>query len=112
MTTTCNRTPHRPIHKGLYRPAFEHDACGVGMICDINNRKGIEMAFVGKGDTGGDTIAFERRLYLMRKAARNLSHNHTGPCAFAPAAAMRRAAAAPGMCAPNDSSATPAGCGQ
>ncbi len=23
--------------KGLYRRAFEHDACGVGMICDLNN---------------------------------------------------------------------------
>ena len=24
--------------KGLYSPLFEHDACGVGMICDLNNR--------------------------------------------------------------------------
>jgi glutamate synthase domain-containing protein 2/glutamate synthase domain-containing protein 1/glutamate synthase domain-containing protein 3 len=32
-------TTRRPDHQGLYRPAFEHDACGVGMICDINNRK-------------------------------------------------------------------------
>ncbi|BBO83558.1 glutamate synthase [Desulfosarcina ovata subsp. sediminis] len=25
--------------RGLYPPTFEHDACGVGMICDIHNRK-------------------------------------------------------------------------
>ena len=39
MTTTCLTTPHRSTHHGLYRPAFEHDACGVGMVCDINNLK-------------------------------------------------------------------------
>ncbi len=25
--------------RGLYDPAFEHDACGVGMICDLNGRQ-------------------------------------------------------------------------
>jgi len=25
--------------KGLYRPQFEHDGCGVGMICNLNNEK-------------------------------------------------------------------------
>ena len=29
-----------PPYKGLYRSSFEHDACGVGMICDLSNRKG------------------------------------------------------------------------
>ena len=36
--------------KGLYDPSFEHDACGVGFIADLNNRqthdtvkKGIEI---------------------------------------------------------------------
>jgi len=24
---------------GLYRPEFEHDACGVGMVCDLHHRK-------------------------------------------------------------------------
>ena len=28
-----------PPYKGLYRSSFEHDACGVGLICDLNNRK-------------------------------------------------------------------------
>ena len=27
----------QPEPNGLYHPAFEHDACGVGMICDLNN---------------------------------------------------------------------------
>ena len=31
----------------------------------------IQMAFVGRSDTGGDTLTFERRLYLTRKAAEN-----------------------------------------
>ena len=26
-------------YKGLYRSSFEHDACGVGLICNLNNRK-------------------------------------------------------------------------
>ena len=36
--------------KGLYDPRFEHDACGVGFVADLNNvrsheivRKGIEI---------------------------------------------------------------------
>jgi len=28
-----------PPYKGLYRSSFEHDACGVGLICNLNNRK-------------------------------------------------------------------------
>ena len=31
----------------------------------------IQMAYVGKTDAGSDSAAFERRLYLMRKAAEN-----------------------------------------
>ena len=27
-----------PQRTGLYRPEFEHDACGVGFICDVGNR--------------------------------------------------------------------------
>ncbi|WP_419664234.1 glutamate synthase large subunit [Desulfosarcina variabilis] len=33
-----DKTRHRST-PGLYDPAFDHDACGVGMICDIRNRK-------------------------------------------------------------------------
>ena len=36
---TCTETLKGPPVKGLYRPEFEHDACGVGMVCDMNNRK-------------------------------------------------------------------------
>ena len=39
MTLTHSPTMGRPTTSGLYDPSFEHDACGVGMICDISNRK-------------------------------------------------------------------------
>ncbi len=29
----------RPVQNGLYHPQFEHDACGIGMVCDIHDRK-------------------------------------------------------------------------
>ncbi len=29
----------RPAPQGLYHPAFEHDACGVGMICNLRGTK-------------------------------------------------------------------------
>ena len=32
-------TMNRPVSTGLYRREFEHDACGVGMVCDLHNRK-------------------------------------------------------------------------
>ena len=28
-----------PATQGLYDPAHEHDACGVGFVCNIKNRK-------------------------------------------------------------------------
>ena len=28
-----------PGQRGLYSPAFEHDACGIGMIVDIAGRR-------------------------------------------------------------------------
>ncbi|MBE1535348.1 glutamate synthase large subunit [Actinomadura algeriensis] len=31
-------TPGRPRHQGLYDPANEHDACGVGMVADLHGR--------------------------------------------------------------------------
>ena len=190
--TTAAETLMDPPQKGLYRSSFEHDACGVGMICDLNNRKGhtlvqdalkilvnlthrgacgcdettgdgagiliqkphhflnqaardaaihlpaeadyaaglvflpsdaglrkaaraalsaaaenkglqflgwrhvpvnpdaagdlarrvmpvIQMAFVGKGDAGEDTLTFERRLYLTRKAAENRIRKRVEP---------------------------------
>ena len=39
MTPTRKSAERRFEPSGLYHPAFEHDACGVGMICDISNRK-------------------------------------------------------------------------
>ena len=43
MSTTSNTGPkfrtERPGKQGLYDPAFEHDACGVGFVVDIKGRK-------------------------------------------------------------------------
>ena len=41
--TPCTEILNGPPFKGLYRPAFEHDACGVGMVCNINNHKNHEL---------------------------------------------------------------------
>ncbi|MFA5338400.1 MAG: hypothetical protein WC330_08705, partial [Candidatus Omnitrophota bacterium] len=30
---------HLPPQQGLYDPRFEHDACGVGFVCDIKGRQ-------------------------------------------------------------------------
>lgn len=36
-----------PEKQGLYNPANEHDACGVGFICDIKNRKSHDIVSQG-----------------------------------------------------------------
>src|SRR5690606_41410772 len=40
MKTTATR-------EGLYDPAYEHDACGVGFICNIQNEPSHEMVTKG-----------------------------------------------------------------
>jgi glutamate synthase (NADPH/NADH) large chain len=37
--------PHKPL--GLYRPEFEHDACGVGVVADILGRKSNNIVGMG-----------------------------------------------------------------
>ncbi len=36
-----------PPAQGLYDPAHEHDACGVGFVCNIKNRKSHEIVQQG-----------------------------------------------------------------
>ena len=52
--------------KGLYRPEFEHDACGIGLIADIKGRPSHEMIAAGlkilvnlthRGAVGADPLA-------------------------------------------------------
>ena len=31
--------PHYPPPQGMYDPAFEHDACGIGFIADVEGRR-------------------------------------------------------------------------
>ncbi|HQF31438.1 MAG TPA: hypothetical protein PLJ34_08320, partial [Hyphomicrobiales bacterium] len=39
VATTATTMSGLPAKRGLYDPKNEHDACGVGFICDIKNRK-------------------------------------------------------------------------
>ncbi len=54
---------HLPTKQGLYDPAFEHDSCGVGFVCDIMGRvshrivsQGLEVLrrLAHRGATGAD----------------------------------------------------------
>ncbi len=35
--------PHKPARQGLYDPRFEHDACGVGFVCQIDGTPSHEI---------------------------------------------------------------------
>src|ERR1019366_6012532 len=39
--------PGLPVAQGLYSPANEHDACGVGFVADMHNRKSHEIIGMG-----------------------------------------------------------------
>jgi glutamate synthase (NADPH/NADH) large chain len=41
--TPAGRVPGRPQPEGLYDPANEHDACGVGMVADLHGRKSHDI---------------------------------------------------------------------
>ena len=54
---------HLPKKQGLYDPQFEHDACGVGFVCNIKGRKSNDIVRQGlevlrrlahRGATGSD----------------------------------------------------------
>ena len=45
--TTRMRHPYMPARQGLYDPAFEHDACGVGFVCNINGIRSHEIVQKG-----------------------------------------------------------------
>ncbi|MDP2929006.1 MAG: glutamate synthase large subunit, partial [Candidatus Omnitrophota bacterium] len=54
---------HLPEKQGLYDPAFEHDACGAGFVCDITGKKSNQTVLKGlevlkrlshRGATGAD----------------------------------------------------------
>ncbi|ACY98411.1 MULTISPECIES: glutamate synthase large subunit [Thermomonospora] len=41
--TAAALTPGTPERQGLYDPAHEHDACGVGMVADLHGRKSHDI---------------------------------------------------------------------
>ncbi|BBO70068.1 glutamate synthase [Desulfosarcina alkanivorans] len=74
-------TAPRPPHNGLYHPGFEHDACGVGMICDLNNRPGHQLVrdalqilvnLTHRGACGCDETTGDGAGILIRKPHRFL----------------------------------------
>jgi glutamate synthase (NADPH/NADH) large chain len=63
MENITMRYSQLPKKQGLYDPAFEHDACGVGFVCDIKGRKSNQIIKQGlevlrrlahRGATGAD----------------------------------------------------------
>ncbi|MDD5130408.1 MAG: glutamate synthase large subunit [Candidatus Omnitrophica bacterium] len=57
------KNSHLPQKQGLYDPQFEHDACGVGFVCDIKGKKSNKVVRQGlevlsrlshRGATGAD----------------------------------------------------------
>ncbi|MDD4202602.1 MAG: glutamate synthase large subunit [Candidatus Omnitrophica bacterium] len=39
----CNKKIGYPKKQGLYDPAYEHDACGVGFVCNINGERSYDI---------------------------------------------------------------------
>src|SRR5262249_48544498 len=70
--TRMNNTPER---QGLYDPRFEHDACGVGFVCNIDGRASHEIIQRGlqvlvnlthRGATGADAETGDGAGILMQ----------------------------------------------
>ena len=47
MTEYFAQDPHLPGPQGLYDPSKEHDACGVGFVADMKNRRSHEIVQMG-----------------------------------------------------------------
>ena len=43
MTTRLNPTNGVPAAQGLYHPAHEHDACGIGFVASISGKKSHDI---------------------------------------------------------------------
>ncbi|WP_368744373.1 glutamate synthase large subunit [Desertibaculum subflavum] len=65
-----------PVAQGLYDPSREHDACGVGFVVDIKNRKSHEIIRQGlqilinldhRGAVGADPLAGDGAGILIQK---------------------------------------------
>jgi len=67
--------PNVPLRQGLYDPRFEHDACGVGFVCNIDGRASHEIIQRGlqvlvnlthRGATGADAETGDGAGILMQ----------------------------------------------
>ncbi len=43
MRNSIQPTACYPSPQGLYHPAWEHDACGVGMLCSLKGEKSHDL---------------------------------------------------------------------
>ncbi|WP_249869441.1 glutamate synthase large subunit [Oceanobacillus saliphilus] len=80
-----------PVQQGLYRPDFEHEACGIGMIANINGKKshnivqnainllcnlehrGGQSADTSTGDGAGILTQIPDRFFQQQCAKENIS---------------------------------------
>jgi len=74
-STAPRRPPGLPAETGLYDPRFEHDACGVGLICDLKGRPSrdivrralqILLNLSHRGATGADACTGDGAGILMQ----------------------------------------------
>ena len=86
MTTPALHAGQRPA-EGLYDPAHEHDACGVGFVVDIKGRK--SHAIVRQGHPGPGQPPPPRRLRLRAQHRRRRRHPDPDPAPL-PAPGVRR----------------------
>src|ERR1700677_2701301 len=92
MTSQSSDFPNGlPVAQGLYDPAFEHDACGVGFVVDLKNRKSHDVIVKGiqillnlqhrgacgcetnTGDGAGILVQMPDRFFLKETAKLGLS---------------------------------------
>ena len=77
-----------PAAQGLYDPRYEHDACGVGFVVDLKNRKSHDI--VRKAIQILDQPGAPRRVRLREQHRRRRRHPHAD-AARLPAPGMRPA---------------------
>ncbi len=86
---------HLPPRQGLYDPANEHDACGVGFVANVKGRKSHEIVRQGltilgclthRGAVGADPLAGDGAGILMQIPDRFLREECAGIGITLPAA--------------------------
>ena len=88
----CVKMPGLPPAQGLYDPAHEHDACGVGFVVHVKGRVARDRR---AGAAGPDQSAASRRLRLRGQHRRRRRHPDSDAGPVPPAEAARLGFALP-----------------